>query len=1227
MVFRCFATKKKGFDVEAASLLRDLKDNLGLTGLESVRIFNRYDVEGVDEEVFRRGMDSVFSEPPCDDCYAETMPAPPAGARVLISEALPGQYDQRADSCAQCLQLMTCAERPAVAYAKVYVFTGRISDEEFERVSAWLINPVDSRVASAEKPDTIIRKYPSAPPVADVEGFLAADDEKLAEILDSFGLAMDMDDLRFMQRHYIDEVHREPTVTELKVIDTYWSDHCRHTTFSTHLDDVRIEDPETKAAFEKYLAARREVYGEKADTRPVTLMDVATIGAKALKKRGLLKELDVSDEINACSIHVDAKIDGKTEDWLLMFKNETHNHPTEIEPFGGAATCIGGAIRDPLSGRSYVYQAMRITGAADPTVPVSETIKGKLPQRKLTTSAAAGYSSYGNQIGLATGLVHELYHPGYVAKRLEIGAVVGAVPYANVVRETPAPGDVIILLGGRTGRDGCGGATGSSKTHNLESLTECAAEVQKGNAPEERKLQRLFRNPEAARLIKRCNDFGAGGVSVAIGELAEGLEIELDKVKKKYEGLDGTELAISESQERMAVVVAAEDARRFAELAYEENLEATEVARVTDERRMVIKLGGRVIVDITADFLQSNGAEKHSEAEIPALPDIAGESGEDPVEYLDKLVSDLNFASQRGLGERFDGSIGAGSVLMPFGGKTQLSPAQAMAALLPVRGGKTETCSVMSWGFDPFLSEKNPMQAARRAVIVSIAKLVASGCDHKKAYLTFQEYFEKLRREPRRWGKPLSALLGALDAQLGLGAAAIGGKDSMSGSFNDMDVPPTLVSFAIAPEDAANVISPEFKKAGSSVCLFVPGEGYEGIKSCWERFNALVREGVVISARAVDYGAAIGAIFDMSVGNMLGFKAACGDGLMCTAPGAIVAECVRPVEGAILLGETTDDAAIVVGGRRRELSVLIEKWESALESVFATRTPDTGLVEKISSDKKPVSAHALLKLRPRALIPVFPGTNCEYDTAAAVERAGGEAEILVLKNITPSALSESASEFVKAIKRSNMIILPGGFSGGDEPEGSGKFITSFFRDARLTDAVTELLKNRDGLMLGICNGFQALIKLGLVPYGEIRTLAKESPTLTFNLIGRHQSRYVTTRICSVASPWLSKCRVGELHTVPVSHGEGRFIAPEPLLAELIANGQVATQYCDDRGEPSMDTSVNPNGSLMAIEGIMSADGRVLGKMAHTERRGDLVARNIVGELYQPIFEGGVSYYL
>ncbi len=1226
MVFRCYATKKSGFDVEAGSLLRDLTENLGLTGLESVRIFNRYDAEGIDADVFARAMLSVFSEPPCDYCYEEELPELPANCRILISEALPGQYDQRADSCAQCLQLMTCGERPAVAYAKVFVFVGSMTDEEFSRVTSWLINPVDSRAASAEKPDTIIRKYPSAAPVANVEGFLKADDAGLADILDAFGLAMDMDDLRFMQRHYADEVGRDPTVTELKVIDTYWSDHCRHTTFSTHLDEVCIHDEETKAAFEKYLAARREVYAEKAEQRPVTLMDVATIGAKALKKRGLLKELDVSEEINACSIHVDAKIDGRTEDWLLMFKNETHNHPTEIEPFGGAATCIGGAIRDPLSGRAYVYQAMRIPGAADPTVPVSETIKGKLPQRKLTTSAAAGYSSYGNQIGLATGLVHELYHPSYAAKRLEIGAVVGAVPYANVVRETPAPGDVIILLGGRTGRDGCGGATGSSKTHNLDSLTECAAEVQKGNPPEERKPRRLFRNPEAAKLIKRCNDFGAGGVSVAIGELAEGLVIELDKVKKKYVGLDGTELAISESQERMAVVVAAENAAHFIELASTENLEATEVAKVTDERRMVIKLEGRVIVDISADFLESNGAEKHCTAEVPTLADISGKTDGDPAEYLETLVSDLNFCSQRGLGERFDGSIGAGSVLMPFGGKTQLSPAQAMAALLPVRGGHSETCSVMAWGFDPFLSEKNPMAAARRSVIISAAKLVASGCDYKKIYLTFQEYFEKLRREPERWGKPLSALLGALDAQLGLGIAAIGGKDSMSGSFNDMDVPPTLVSFAIAPEDAKNVISPEFKKAGSSVCLFVPAPGYDGIQACWERVRALVLDGTIVSARAIDNGAAIGAIFNMATGNLIGFEEVQGADLMCSIPGAIVAECVKPAEGAVLLGKTAEAPVIKVGGRELALADLIAKWEAPLESVFATRTPGSSTVEKITSDKKPVSAHAVLKLRPRALIPVFPGTNCEYDTAAAIERAGGEAEILVLKNITSAALSESATEFVKAIGRSNMIVLPGGFSGGDEPEGSGKFITSFFRDPRLTDAVTELLKKRDGLMLGICNGFQALIKLGLVPYGEICDMRPDSPTLTFNLIGRHQSRYVTTRICSTASPWLSKCVPGELHSVPVSHGEGRFIASEELMRTLIANGQIATQYCDENGVPSMDTSVNPNGSVMAVEGIMSADGRVLGKMAHTERSGANVARNITGTLFQPIFEGGVSYF-
>jgi phosphoribosylformylglycinamidine synthase len=915
-----------------------------------------------------------------------------------------------------------------------------------------------------------------------------------------------------------------------------------------------------------------------------------------------------------------------------MFKNETHNHPTEIEPFGGAATCIGGAIRDPLSGRAYVYQAMRVTGSGDPRASVADTLPGKLPQRKLTTTAAAGYSSYGNQIGVATGLVTEFYHPGYIAKRMEVGAVVGAVRADNIVRKTPEPGDIIILLGGRTGRDGCGGATGSSKTHDLTSLSQCAAEVQKGNAPEERKMQRLFRNPEITRMIKKCNDFGAGGVSVAIGELADGVSVKLDKIKKKYEGLDGTELAISESQERMAVVVAPEDEKIFIQMAAEENLEATPVASVTEEARMVMTLNGETIVSLSRQFLASNGAPKYVDARIGAMKAENTEtSGFTAADYLEKMVTDLNFCSQRGLGERFDSSIGAGSVLMPYGGKTQRTPVQVMAALLPAVGANAETCSVMTFAFDPHLSEADPFEGAKSAVILSVAKLVAAGCDYEKTYLSFQEYFERLRKEPVRWGKPLAALLGALDAQLGLNIAAIGGKDSMSGSFLELDVPPTLISFAIAPNCASEVISPELKAAESYIYLFKPEKGYESLKHCWKKVRDLIKSGVARSAWAVERGGVIGGIFKMAVGNMIGFHSDSNGILMEAPPGSIICECASPVDGASLLGRTTADKTITVSGRTLDLEKLADIWENVLEKVFPLSADKSGAnrsgaVCEINTKKKQVWLPQIKTAVPGAVIPVFPGTNCEYDTAAAIERAGGKAEIVVLRNLTPKALEESVDTLQKAIKRNQMIVLPGGFSSGDEPEGSGKFIAAFFRNPKLKDAVHELLKKRDGLMLGICNGFQALIKLGLLPYGEIRELGENDPTLTFNTIGRHQSRYVTTRISSVNSPWLSLCLLGQQHTVPVSHGEGRFIADPDVLHGLIDNGQIATQYVDALGKPSMHIDVNPNGSVCAVEGILSPDGRVFGKMAHIERYGNNVAKNIPGNLYQPVFEGGVAYF-
>ena len=1036
---------------------------------------------------------------------------------------------------------------------------------------------------------------------------------------------MDLADLTFLQSYFKDEEQRDPTLTEVRVVDTYWSDHCRHTTFSTHLDRVDIQDPTINGAYLRYLSARDEVYGrEKAAQRPQTLMDLATIGTKVLKKRGELPELDESEEINACSIHVPAMVDGREQDWLLMFKNETHNHPTEIEPFGGAATCIGGCIRDPLSGRVYVHQAMRLTGCGDPRTPVDQTLEGKLPQRKIAQTAAAGYSSYGNQIGLATGHVAELYHEGYIAKHLECGAVVGAAPADHVRREVPAPGDVVILLGGRTGRDGIGGATGSSKSHNLKSLDTMASEVQKGNAPEERKLQRLFRNPNVTRLIKRCNDFGAGGVSVAIGELADGLSIDLDAVRKKYDGLDGTEIAISESQERMAVVVAPEDAQTLINCASIENLEAYQVATVTESPRMVMTWRGQTVADLSRAFLNTNGAVKHAQVKVAQRPGPQTWNERS----LRELAKELDYVSRRGLTERFDGSIGAGSVLMPFGGKTQRTPAQAMAALFPVEPGQeTDQASIMAWGCDPKQLSRDPYYGAVQAVVTSVAKVVAAGGDYKKVYLTLQEFFEKLREEPQRWGKPFQALLGAMDAQLALGCAAIGGKDSMSGSFLDLDVPPTLISFAIAPAKAGEVLSPEFKEAGHPVYLFgVPHLGdFEGQKRAWEQFHALCLTGKVKAARVLEPGGVKEAAMQMSFGNRIGFTL---DekfvGPACQ--GMILAECDGPVEGAELVGHTTAEPVLTFGDDTASIDELLALNENVLEDVYPTRTGETGAVEPISWDKRSPAVCKSKIARPRVVIPVFPGTNCEYDSVKACLRAGMDAETVNIRNLTADDLLQSTVELEGAIRKAQIVFIPGGFSGGDEPDGSAKFICSFFRNSRITDAVHDLLKNRDGLMLGICNGFQALIKLGLVPYGEIRDMDENCPTLTYNTIGRHQSRYVTTRVASVNSPWMLKSNVGDLHAIPISHGEGRFVAPQAVLDQLIANGQVATQYVDEHGVPSMDMDVNPNGSLYAIEGIFSPDGRVFGKMGHSERRGDHVALNIPGNKYQPLFESGAEYF-
>ncbi len=1229
-VTRCFVHKRPGFDVEAQALCRDLREQLGAAGLERLTIVNRYDMEGVPSEVYRQARGTVFSEPQVDAVYDGDFPRPEGPHTLLAVEALPGQFDQRADSAAQCVQLMTGGERPLVAYAKVYVLEGELAPEELEKIKGYLINPVECREASLDKPDTLERAYAAPPMVETLNGFTELDREELSALLDRLGLAMDLDDLSFLQNYFRDWERRDPTITEVRVVDTYWSDHCRHTTFSTHLKNVEIGDPAVQAAYERYLAARVEVYGEeKARKRPQTLMDIATIGTKVLKKRGLLPELDESEEINACSIHVTADVDGEEQDWLLMFKNETHNHPTEIEPFGGAATCIGGCIRDPLSGRAYVHQAMRVTGGGDPTVPLSETLEGKLPQRKIAQTAAAGYSSYGNQIGLATGHVAELYHPGYIAKRLECGAVVAAAPASHVRRERPAPGDVVILLGGRTGRDGIGGATGSSKSHNKKSLATMASEVQKGNAPEERKLQRLFRDENVTRMIKRCNDFGAGGVSVAIGELADGLSIDLDAVRKKYEGLDGTELAISESQERMAVVIAAEDEEQFIAMAQAENLEAYRVAVVTESPRMVMTWRGQTIADLSREFLNTNGAVKHARVSVPerAYPVVGHEFAD-----LREMAASLKCASRRGLVERFDGSIGAGSVLMPFGGKTQTTPAQAMAALLPTMPGEeTDQASVMAWGCDPDALSADPYNGAYDAVTVSIAKLVAAGADPAAVYLTMQEFFEKLRDEPVRWGKPFAALLGALDAQLDYGAAAIGGKDSMSGSFLDRDVPPTLISFAIAPVKAGEVLSPEFKEAGHPVYLF-GGETTGEINFSWGQFHKLAQSGKVKAAWAVENSIAEG-VMKMSFGNRIGFAAEKeGNAAFWMGrpwPCPILAELTEDVKvycKAARIGVTTAEPVITMGEDSAPIDELLKLNEGVLEEVYPTRAGTSDPVEAVTWDRRSPVVFDGEIARPRVVIPVFPGTNCEYDSVRACLRAGMDAETVVIRNLTPQALADSALELERAIQNAQILFLPGGFSGGDEPEGSAKLIVSFFRNPRLTDAVHSLLKHRDGLMLGICNGFQALLKLGLLPHGEITPVDGNSPTLTYNLIGRHQSRYVTTRVASVKSPWMLLSHAGDLHAIPVSHGEGRFAAPQGVVDQLIANGQIATQYVGLDGVPSMDISANPNGSVCAIEGIFSPDGRVFGKMGHSERRGEFVAKNIPGDKLQPIFESGALYF-
>ena len=1232
MVYRIYVEKKPGFDVEANGLKNELTGLLGIRSLTGLRLLNRYDVEGIDEVLFHQCVSTVFSEPPVDNTYAQL---PEHEGTAFAVEYLPGQFDQRADSAAECIQLISQGERPLVRSARVYLLEGALTDEQLAEIKKYVINPVEAREASLDKKATLKMEYPVPTAVAVLDGFNQLDEEGLKKFIDENGLAMDLGDIKFCQEYFRSE-QRDPTITEIKMIDTYWSDHCRHTTFGTILDDVQIDDEVVQAAFDRYMAMRKDLGREG---KPRCMMDLATIGAKELKKQGILKNLDESDEINACTVKIKCDVNGKDEDWLFLFKNETHNHPTEIEPFGGAATCIGGAIRDPLSGRSYVYQAMRVTGAGDPLVPVSETLPGKLPQRKLVTTAAAGYSSYGNQIGLATGQVDEIYHPGYVAKRMEIGAVVGATPASHVRRECPAPGDVIVLLGGRTGRDGVGGATGSSKAHKLDSLEHCGAEVQKGNAPIERKLQRLFRREDACKMIKRCNDFGAGGVSVAIGELADGLYIDLNKVTKKYDGLDGTELAISESQERMAVALAPEDVDNFIAIANEENLEATPVAKVTEEKRLNMVWNGVSIVNISREFLNSNGAEKHQNVHVEKAtvwqPQWEGLTFS---QKMKNMVGDLNVCSKKGLSERFDSTIGAATVLMPFGGAYQLTPQNAMVAKLPV-DGETSTCSGMAWGFNPYLMSADQYKGARLAVVESVTKLVATGFRYEDAYLTFQEYFERLGTAPERWGKPLAALLGALDAQIGLGIASIGGKDSMSGSFEKLDVPPTLVSFATAIGKANKVVSTEFKKPESTVVLIRPITDPEtgcpnffSLKANYKVVEDMIEEGMVASACSVGYGGIAEALFKMGLGNHIGFKMRADlttNQMFEPMYGSIVLEMVSDAPAGEILGETTKEYTFEACGETLDMAQLQEIWEAKLEPVYPYRKAGP-TVEPITGSLTAPAAPKIGVAKPKVIIPVFPGTNCEYDTAKAFARAGADPEILVIRNLTPADVTASCEALVKAIDNSQIVMLPGGFSGGDEPDGSAKFIASFFRSPAVTEAVRRLLQQRDGLMLGICNGFQALIKLGLVPYGDIVDATPDAPTLTFNTIGRHQSRLVRTRISSNLSPWLSQCSLDDPYTVAISHGEGRFVANDEVLAQLIANGQVATQYVGEDGKPSMDLSVNPNGSALAIEGITSPDGRVLGKMGHAERRGDNLYRNVPehvpGDKFMPIFESGVAYF-
>ncbi len=1229
MVYRIYVEKKPELANEARALLSDANAFLGIKGLEKVRLINRYDVENITEELFDYAVGTVFSEPQLDMTSREL--SVEGAAAVFAVEYLPGQFDQRADSAAQCIQIISQGERPTVRTAKVYALYGSLTDEQIAEIRKYVINPVEAREATLEMPETLKTTYAIPTEVETLTGFTKLDREGLEAFVKKYGLAMDADDVAFCQNYFLSE-QRDPTITEIRMIDTYWSDHCRHTTFLTIIDDAHFEDELLQKAYEEYMQTRKDLNR----TKPVCLMDLATIAVRHLKKEGKLDKLDESEEINACTVKIDVEVDGVTEPWLLLFKNETHNHPTEIEPFGGAATCIGGAIRDPLSGRSYVYGAMRVTGAADPTRPVSETIKGKLPQPKLVTTAAAGYSSYGNQIGLATGIVDELYHDGYAAKRMEIGAVIAATPAGNVRREVPAPGDIVILLGGSTGRGGCGGATGSSKAHTEQSLETCGAEVQKGNAPEERKLQRLFRNGDACRMIKRCHDFGAGGVSVAIGELADGLEIDLNAVPKKYDGLDGTELAISESQERMAVVVEAKDVEAFLALAAKENLQACPVAEVKAEPRLRMNWNGKTIVDLSREFLNSNGAEKHISIDVEAVKDFRKEVKGTFTENYTALAGDLNICSKRGLSERFDSTIGAGTVLMPFGGKNQLTPIQAMVQKISVEKKHTNDCSFMSWGYNPYLTEKSPYHGAYLAVVESVCKLIATGASFEDVYLTFQEYFQRPGKDSTRWGQPLAALLGAFKAQMELGIGSIGGKDSMSGSFESLDVPPTLVSFAVTTGKVSDVVSPEFKKAGNKVVVLKPEYDAEGLPTTqslirlFDTVHGLMQSGKAVACYTPGMGGIAEAVMKMGFGNSLGFTFADDvtvSELFGYSYAAFVLEVTGDVDGARLLGTVTDDGKLTLKGESLSVDSLLGIYENKLEKVYSCNIPQSGSkMENFTNVATSWPKPAVKTARPKVLIPAFPGTNCEFDSAKAVEDAGAEAKIMVIRNLTASAIAQSVEDFANELKTAQMVFIPGGFSGGDEPDGSGKFITAFFRNAAIREGVTDLLENRDGLMCGICNGFQALIKLGLVPYGKIIDTDENCPTLTFNTIARHQSRIVRTRIASNKSPWLSLMNVGDVVNVPISHGEGRFLASEELIRQLAANGQIATQYVDLSGNATGDVHFNPNDSLYAIEGITSPDGRVLGKMGHSERVGAGLYKNVPGNYDIRMFEAAVKYF-